>query len=80
MSKLIDIRLNQRWVKIEGKTELAKETELILITIKPHYVLDIQSENPTTKREYKTDEFRIDLLDDELDRFIKALQGIKEVK
>lgn len=80
MSKLIDIRLNQRWLKIEGKTELVKETELILITLKPSYVLDMESESPTAKREYKTDEFRIDLMDDELDRFIQALKEIKNSK
>lgn len=80
MSKLIDIRLNQRWIKIDSKTELVKETELILIAVTPSYSLDMESETPSAKRAYKTDEFRIDLLDDELDRFIKALQEIKETK
>jgi len=80
MSKLIDVRLNQRWIKIEGKEELAKETELVLITVKPKYVLDMESETPTAKREYQTEEFRIDLLDNELDAFIKALEAIKEAK
>ena len=80
MSKLIDIRLNQRFIKVQDKTELVKETEIILITVKPTYTLDIDSETPTAKREYVTSEFRIDLTDDEMDRFIKALQEIKEAK
>ena len=78
MSKLVDIRLNQRFVKIEGKDELVKETELILLALKPTYVFDKVSENPSSKREYKVKEFRIDLFDDEFDRFIEALQDIRK--
>lgn len=80
MSKLIDIRLNKRWIKIDGKTELVKETELILITVKPTYVLDLASETPTAKREYITSEFRIDLTYDEMDIFIKSLQEINKLE
>lgn len=80
MSKLIDIRLNQRLIKIEGEEQLTKESELVLITIKPKYVVDMESETPTAKKEYETEEFRIYLLDDELEQFIKALEIIKEVK
>ena len=75
MSKLVDIRLNQRFVKIEGKDELVKETELILLALKPTYVFDKVSENPSSKREYKVKEFRIDLFDDEFDRFIEAFKS-----
>jgi hypothetical protein len=78
MSKLVDIRLNQRFVKIEGKDELVKETELILLALKPTYVFDKVSENPSSKRDYKVKEFRIDLFDDEFDRFIEALQDIRK--
>jgi len=80
MSKLIDIRLNKRWIKIDGKTELVKETELILITVKPTYVLDLASETPTAKREYITSDFRIDLTYDEMDIFIKSLQEINKLE